>query len=188
MSTIYGPDPTGVDWHQFGLAEPGLLRSLSPGGLTNGLITAAPEGGAIVHTGIATGDVAVSVELRDEAAPPGVPSWREWEEIAEITVQAPTGQLRVWALMADAPGLPLLTTHGAGPYRVRVHARGRDIAYDLALIDEIVEDYLIQVWPAPPAPELIHKQTDKCGAGLRRSAALNAARMANQHLDRTERR
>ncbi len=93
MSTIHGPDPTRVDWHQFGLAEPETPPSLSPGGLTNGLITPAQEGGAIIHTGIANGCVAVSVELRDEAAPLGVPSWQEWEEIGEVTVHAPTGRL-----------------------------------------------------------------------------------------------
>ncbi|MEU8470568.1 hypothetical protein AB0F30_22160, partial [Streptomyces sp. NPDC029006] len=38
---------------------------------------------------------------------------------------------------------------GPGDYRLRIHARGRDTAIDLAP-DDVTEWYLIQVWPAPP--------------------------------------
>ncbi|GAA2102822.1 hypothetical protein [Actinomadura alba] len=176
----YGPVPTRVSWHQFVLAEVGHYPSAPVGDPCNGLITPSPPCGAVIYTGIADGNVAVEVQVHQQEPPPGVPPLEEWEDIAEVTVQAPTGQLMVCALMDDGPSLPPVTASGAGAYRVRVHARGRDIAYDAALLDEIVEDYLIQVWPAPSASEVIHKQTDACGAGLRRSAARNAARMAGK--------
>ncbi|WP_344939494.1 hypothetical protein [Actinomadura miaoliensis] len=150
-----------MNYHQFLLAEWSDAPPTPPADRpANGLITPDPPWGAVIYTGIATGAVAVSVELRRQAPPPGAPSWDEWEEVAEVTVEAPVGQLRVYALMEDPPDLPPLTIAGPGTYRVRVHARGRDIAYDLSLVDEIVEDYLIQVWPGPPGPEVIHKQAD----------------------------
>lgn len=46
------------------------------------------------------------------------------------------------------------------------HVCGRDSAYDLG-VQEPVEDYLIQVWPAPLAPERAYKQTYRCGAEMR---------------------
>ncbi|XVQ11203.1 hypothetical protein ACQP1W_01120 [Spirillospora sp. CA-255316] len=185
LPVTHGPVPTPVTYHQFHLAEEGEdPPSILPGEPTNGLITPSSAScGAIVHTGIAGGRVAVSVELHDAAPPVGAPSWEHWEEIAEVTVESETGQLTVACLMADSPALPLLSPSGAGSYRVRVHARGRDIAYDATVIGRIIEDYLIQIWPASPAAETIHKQTDDCGARLRRSAARNAARFAGERTD-----
>jgi hypothetical protein len=76
--------------------------------------------------------------------------------------------------MSDPPaGFPVLTQAGAGGYRIRVHARGRDTAPDLVAL-EPVEWYLIQVWPAPPAPERVLRQTDRYGAELRQAAAAAA--------------
>ena len=34
-----------------------------------------------------------------------------------------------------------------------------------------VEEYLVVAWPAPPAPEQIHHQSDRFGAEVRQSAA-----------------
>ncbi|MFF5257648.1 hypothetical protein ACFY4C_01785 [Actinomadura viridis] len=86
-------------------------------------------------------------------------------------MHAPDGELRVAAIGADGPDLPPSAALGPGPYRVRAHARGRDTGRALRGTGEMVEDYLFQIWPAPPAPEIIHKQTDAYGAVLRRSAA-----------------
>lgn len=74
--------------------------------------------------------------------------------------------MRVTSVMSNAPDLPLLTPQGPGTYRVRVHARGRDIAPD-GVAYEPVEDYLLIVWPTEPQPEDVHKQTDRYGAELR---------------------
>ncbi|WP_016906775.1 hypothetical protein [Streptomyces xiaopingdaonensis] len=51
--------------------------------------------------------------------------------------------------------LPILTPRGAGHYRVRVHARGRDTEPD-GFVEEPVEDYLLIAWPQPPEPDVIH--------------------------------
>ncbi|MGH3449573.1 MAG: hypothetical protein ACRDQW_02380, partial [Haloechinothrix sp.] len=62
-----------------------------------------------------------------------------------------------------------------GYYRLRAHARGRDIATD-GVASEPVEDYLFVVWPAPPGPETVHKQTDAWGADVRGCYALDRPR------------
>ncbi|WP_229877020.1 hypothetical protein [Streptomyces bluensis] len=53
--------------------------------------------------------------------------------------------------------LPALSFDGPGDYRLRVHARGRDTAVDLAP-DELTEWYLIQAWPAPARDVAVLRQ------------------------------
>jgi hypothetical protein len=63
-----------------------------------------------------------------------------------------------------------LTPPGAGSYRVRVHARGRDAGAERDVVPgRPVEEHLVQIWPALAAPETIHKTTDEVGAGYRES-------------------
>ncbi|WP_194238598.1 hypothetical protein [Streptomyces spongiae] len=53
-----------------------------------------------------------------------------------------------------------------GITRLRIHARGRDTAVDLAP-DEVTEWYLIQAWPAPVQDANVLRQTDSYGASIR---------------------
>ncbi|MCZ0991775.1 hypothetical protein [Streptomyces diastatochromogenes] len=62
--------------------------------------------------------------------------------------------------------LPVPSFDGPGDYRLRLHARGRDTAIDLAP-DEITEWYLIQVWSAPAQDLVVLRQTDRYGASAR---------------------
>jgi hypothetical protein len=124
---------------------------------------------SVIFTGIATGWVDVEVRLAD-AAPPAV-DLDGWEEVVETSLTSASGQVRLRALMADTPPLPVLTHDGPGTYRLRIHVRGRDTATDLST-SEIVENYLLTIWPGPEEPDRIHKQTDTYGAQLRRSAAI----------------
>jgi hypothetical protein len=62
--------------------------------------------------------------------------------------------------------LPVLSFNGPGDYRLRIHARGRDTAVDLAP-DEVTEWYLIQAWPAPAAPVAALRHSDNYGASIR---------------------
>jgi hypothetical protein len=109
----------------------------------NGLFSVLP-GSMNVYVGASSGSVTVSVEPRD--TPPATVELDGWDEVAEADLHALAGQVSVVALMADSPDLPNLTVQGAGLYRVRVHARGRDLKTDLVAFEPI-EDYLIQVWP-----------------------------------------
>ena len=135
----------------------------------NGLVELAPPGGAIIFTGVHSGPIAVSVEAR-RSAPDGV-GVDGWDEVVEVSLSVPQGQLKPAAPMDDvADPFPILTLAGPGDYRIRIHARGRDTEID-GVVDEPVEQYRIVVWPAPPAPEAIHRQTDACGAAMREASA-----------------
>ena len=152
-----------VQDHQFqisdedGLAGPDLPRE------HNGLIE-VQDGIATIHTGIHTGDVDVTVTLHTNAPQPGD---TQWDEITELSLHSASGGLMVRGLMDDLDEeLPVLSFAGPGDYRLRIHARGRDTAIDLAP-DEITEWYLIQVWPASAQEATVLRQTDNYGASVR---------------------
>ncbi|WP_116022272.1 hypothetical protein [Thermomonospora umbrina] len=155
---------------------------------SNGLIDAQPGGVAIVFTGVHTGEVDVTLDVRDR--PPPSADTDTWDDVVEVSLHAPEGQVRVSSVGAETEDehlLPVATPAGPGDYRIRVHARGRDgdpaaeatefdfgdedDDYDGALEDDgTTEEYLVMVWPAPTAPTTVHKQTDAYGAALREHA------------------
>lgn len=156
-----------VSHHLFYLVDRGGTLSDVIPPMSNGLADPGTDGVA-VHTGIHTGLVTVAVDVRD-APPEGVDF--DWDEIVEVSLYAPVGQVRVSTVMSAVPDtFPLLTSRGAGAYRVRVHASGRDTDIDGVALEPF-ESYLIQVWQGEPAVETIYKQGERCGAGLRQSAA-----------------
>ncbi|CAL9645775.1 hypothetical protein [Streptomyces sp. enrichment culture] len=161
-----GPARTGTslvfaEYHLFQITDPDGSPADDLGAPPTGLVSAC--GGAIeVHTGIHTGDVQVTAELHSRPPEPA----SGWEEIAEISCHSPSGDILVAPLMHDPVDLPNLAAHGPGSYRLRVHARGRDRAIDLAP-DGVVEHYLIQSWPAPFQDTLLVKATDAYGRQVR---------------------
>jgi hypothetical protein len=161
-----------VSHHQFGVTNIDNYP-MPPRGQRNGLVEPA-DGGVVVKTGIHTGRVYLSVELRTDA-PVDVDD--SWEEITEVSIDPPAPRslgpteaalllgrapeprgLRIVALMSDleAP-FPDLDPPGGGPCRLRVHARGRDANYD-GVDSEPREEYLLVAWPASMADVVIHKQ------------------------------
>jgi hypothetical protein len=123
--------------------------------------------GAMICAGIHTGYVTVRAATTD--SPSAYGDTTTWEDIAEASVHAIRGSLRIRGLYDDPPEqLPLLSTHGPGWYRIRAHARGRDINRD-GLDDASREEYLILCWPASPATPHIIRATDTAGLGLRKS-------------------
>jgi hypothetical protein len=98
--------------------------------------------------------------LEVRAEPPSEVELVGWDEIVEVSWTARTGAASV--LGPDAPGSARLrerTPPWPGTYRLRVHATGRD--------DDSGERYKLTVWSAPPAPEVVHKRTDRLGQHLR---------------------
>lgn len=131
----------------FGILDDGELPA-DTADWSNGLV-AVMTAGALIATGVDYGPVRVQTAISSQP-PPVADDQDEWEEIIEVTVQAPTGRLRAHSLEdSEFPELPVLSTAGSGAYRVRVHARGRADAPTTAEGDP-VEDYLLQVWPAGP--------------------------------------
>jgi hypothetical protein len=138
---------------------------LAPAGPGNGLIVVTQPGAALVFTGINSGYVNVTVDARVE--PPVGVDVASWDEVQEVSMEVPLGRLAVLGPMAPNEGqLGWLSAAGAGSYRLRVHARGRDRCVD-GVADEPVEDYLFLAWPHPSALELVHRSSDRYGARLR---------------------
>ncbi|MFD9112344.1 hypothetical protein [Streptomyces bottropensis] len=152
-----------VQYHQFDISDedgptgPELARE------HNGLLRVV-DGVIVVVTGIHTGDVDVTVVLHQSEP---VPDGGDWQEIVEISAHSASGELMVRGMMDDLDEeLPVLSFNGPGSYRLRVHARGRDTAVDLAP-DEVTEWYFIQAWPAPAQDVVVLRQTDSYGASVR---------------------
>jgi hypothetical protein len=170
-ATVNEPARTGTalvhaEYHLFQITDPQGPAADDLDASDTGLVSA--DGGAIeVTTGIHTGDVHVKVEPHSQR--PDLDSG--WEEIAEISCNSPSGELLVTSFMDDPADLPSLASQGPGSYRLRVHARGRDRAVDQTTVDEAVESYLIQSWPAAHQDALLLKATDAYGAQVRAQPA-----------------
>ncbi|MEU0203270.1 MULTISPECIES: hypothetical protein [unclassified Streptomyces] len=161
------PAPTGTalvqtEYHLFHITDPHGPVAADLDANRTGLVSA--DGGAIeVATGTHTADVHVTVETHAQAPDPDP----GWEEIAEISCHSSSGRLLVTSFTDEPADLPSLASHGPGPYRLRVHARGRDRAVDQTTLDEVAESYLIQSWPAAHQDALLVKTTDAYGAQVR---------------------
>ncbi len=131
-------------------------------GQRNGLCGAAVEGKLFLITGLHTGDVGFTVEVHD-AMP------RSVEHSADEIVEASYHPLGDASLMTWGGG-------GGGPwplglerrsYRVRYSAWGMDAGHQAGPPmdgEPLVDRYLLQFWPAPPAPDRVIRQTGKQAA------------------------
>jgi hypothetical protein len=129
-------------------------------GQRNGLLGAASPGRLWLTTGLHTGDVSLRVELHDREPPID----EAWEEIVEASF-TPAGSsvgIHPWAEpLAIALDLPAVS------HRARWCATGMDEAreQDTLLDDEaLIDSYALLLWPAPPAPDRIVKQTSEVAA------------------------
>ncbi|HEV8626241.1 MAG TPA: DUF6461 domain-containing protein [Acidimicrobiia bacterium] len=118
----------------------------------NGLVAPVADG-LVVRTGTPEGSV--NVELRVTEEPPPEVELVGWDEVVEVSWTAPAGSA---AFVGS--GMGARTPPWPGEYRVRVNARGRDRA-------DGREHFRLHVWPAPVAPQTVHKQSDLLGFRLR---------------------
>jgi hypothetical protein len=139
----------------------------------NGLISAQGSVG-IVLTGTSFGRIRLTAEAR--LSPPADVDLASWDEVVEVSLAFGNGAARILAGMGTiVSGLPLLSAAGQGSYRVRVHARGRDLAAasphraEPAPPAEPVEAHLVIAWPAAASPEVRYKLSDAYGAAIRAS-------------------
>ncbi|MEU8796715.1 DUF6461 domain-containing protein [Spirillospora sp. NPDC048819] len=143
-----------VSGHRFALLEEGGVPEADFSG--NGLVAVVP-GGAVIRTGVEDGHVRILVSILDEP-PPDVATG--WEEIVEVSWRTVAGGASVVGSRAVEPHLRGITPPWPGDYRLRVHARGRDV-------NDGTESYELVVWQAPAAPETVHARTDRLGHRLR---------------------
>ncbi|WP_407341946.1 hypothetical protein [Pengzhenrongella phosphoraccumulans] len=74
-----------------------------------------------------------------------------WEDVGEVSFFADGRPVFVRGPWVEHRDLRYdLVDGGVGWYRVRAHARGRDLRFDL-VAEEPVEDYLLEAWPEDPA-------------------------------------
>ena len=132
----------------------------SRGGQVNGLCGAAVPGLLYLTTGLHTGRTRVTVEVLEAAAPIG----EEWEDVVEASYRPSTAKVALvqWAAEASWP-LPLAPID----YRVRYSGIGMDRAQqrDTVLAGEpLLDRYLLQFWPAPPAADAVIRETSRQAA------------------------
>lgn len=121
-------------------------------GQSNGLCGAAHPGALSMVTGLHTGPVPVRVELHDTPPAPD----DSWEDVVEVSL----------APAAEQYGLASFDeNHAIGPLpatslRARWHARGMDTAHqeDTSDGETELDRYLLQLWPAPVAPDVVVAQ------------------------------
>lgn len=92
----------------------------------------------------------------------------DWEEVVEATLVTEPGPY--W--LSTFNWWQELETPDAGTYRVRWSANGMDEAHDLTrLSGEPARDrYLLQLWPAPAAPDVVIRQHARIAEQYHRSA------------------
>lgn len=161
---------------QFWVHEVELLPEVDTWAGSNGLVLTA-EHGAVVLTSEFMGlvDVVVDVhETRPAGAddPYGLTGGQDWDDIVEVSVHSVVGPLLVRPLDGEAD-LPRLDAAGPGEYRLRVHARNRDLpGTDAEGLESSTDEYRLVCWPEPAWGTFPIRLTDRRGADLRLSAAL----------------
>ncbi|MFF0497183.1 hypothetical protein ACFYU5_12310 [Nocardia aobensis] len=129
-------------------------------GQSAGLCGAAIPGALWLMTGLHTGNVGFTAEVRGQA-PPLDPAWEDVVEVSFRPVSAHSCLMQ-WAGEASWE-LDLEEID----YRVRYCAQGMDQAHqkDTRLDDEpLLDRYLLQFWPAPPEPDRVVRQTAEIAA------------------------
>ncbi len=139
-------------------------ESLSPmaefafSGQRNGLCGAAQAGALYLVTGLRQGLVGFTVELHDQEPVLG----DEWTEVVEVSLANPSEPMVLRNLEGDAWTVAL----PAGVYRVRYCAAGMQAGWDLETNDLTtpVDHYLLAVWLAEPADDVIIRQSSEAAA------------------------
>jgi hypothetical protein len=141
---------TYEDWQEADVAESFV-------GQTNGLLGVAVPGKIVIVTGGQYGPVNIRIEWFDEEPPPVESS----EDVVEASFTTTDGWLWFAPLYTgDFYGTQLdPNTH----YRIRYSAQGLDAANDedINVSDVPLDSYVIQMWAAPTAPDLILNQTSE---------------------------
>lgn len=135
-------------WGEDGFFDGDFDRSYE--GQINGLVGAANPQGVHVNLARRSGGSPVRIVLLD--APPGSDDG-QWEDVVEVSLTLPEGHEMVWSTWAGENTGPIGIPPGS--YRLRVSAKGRDEGHEGEFAEGTVDDYLLQLWPAPWQPDAI---------------------------------
>ena len=117
----------------------------------NGVVGAAHPSGVYLNLARRSGGSRVRIVLLD-AAPPSRPDG--YADVVEVSTAVPPGADPRWASWAGETSGPLAGL-AAGSYRLRVSAKGRDAGADGEFAEGVVDEYLLELWPAATAPDEI---------------------------------
>jgi hypothetical protein len=143
--------------------SPDLMQART--GQANGLCGGGVPGTLSMVTGLHTGEVPFRIELhQEEPGPAG-----DWEEVVEVSIDVTDFQLEWSSFDQSGP----VRFDEPGPHRARYHASGMDAAREADVRLEgrpEIDRYLLQLWPAPLAPDAVLRQTSECAAYWHRVA------------------
>ena len=119
----------------------------------------------LVYTGVYSGPIYLTVEVLDARPEATTP---EWEDIHELSLMFPEGR----ACFNQRAGFErkevgTIVGDEKGSYRARLHASGRDAAFDV-VVESPVERHLVQFWKEPPSPVSVLSSESERGKGLPR--------------------
>src|SRR6185369_13850967 len=150
-------DDFRVDYSQYYLCDYNVIpegAGLSQAFQGNSLVGAG-GGHLAVVCGTRYRRIRITVEVREHEP---AAAFDGWPMAVDISHHSNTG--RTWLGDLDTGGPPELgdlTPGGAGWYRVRLRARGRDAARAAGTAcldaDPPIEEHAVSIWPAPPAPD-----------------------------------
>jgi hypothetical protein len=117
----------------------------------NGLVGASDADGVYLHFARRSGGSPVRIVLLDVA-----PSDEDasWEDVVEVSFTLPEGREMRWCSWAGETS-GALSGIPSGSYRLRVCATGRDEGRDNEFSEELLDAYLLQLWPAPAQPDAV---------------------------------
>ena len=118
-------------------------------GQLNGWVAAAIPG--LIHVVLARRSGGSSVRIESFEDEPAADT--SWEDCVEVSLEVPSGATVGWSTWAgeDDGALDI----SSGSYRLRVSARGRDAGQAGEFDENIVDFYLLQLWPSPVRPDAI---------------------------------
>ncbi|TDD21598.1 hypothetical protein [Nonomuraea diastatica] len=126
-----------------------------------GLVEADPDGdGARILCGQEIGYIVVTAELWDDAPPLTADGW---QDVAEVSVAWRSAFMDFASTYGSENPAKQLELPGPGDYRLRVHGCNRDDG-DPRDNGDPIEEYLIQVWPAPQDKPVMVKSTSETAA------------------------
>lgn len=141
-----------IPFGNFSLLDPSVDQ-IPDAAWPNGLVAVQPPG--LLNVVTATRDAEVQITLEALTGDPGHPD-PKWEAVAEVSITT-SGTLEIFT--GDVVEEIQLIDLPAGPVRVRVHARNRVLpTYTAEGAIRPDEEFLLQVWSAPEAPETVLRQ------------------------------
>lgn len=120
-------------------------------GQDNGLVGASDPDGVYLNLARRSGGSPVRIVLVGTA--PGKPD-PSWEDVVEVSITIPEASKVRWCSWAGE-NVGAIDGLGAGTYRMRVSARGRDAGHAGEFAEEPVDFYLAQFWLAPEGPDAV---------------------------------